>query len=243
MRHVQRREWELSNEPIPWNCVLLEKSPILQLFNSFPTIYRTRRFIIVFTRTLYWSLSRTRTNPVHRNPSYLRYILILSSYLRLDLHIRIFPSGSPIKTRACCIPCQYHPAWLDHSDHNLKKSTSYEAPHYAVFSNLLSLHPSLVQIFSSTPCSHPLCSSLNVKRPSFTPTQNHRQNYTLLGSNFYVFRQQTRGENVMNWMAASITGVQSPLILQGSRTADKTFRKIVHAEKHHIIYQYKFRGI
>jgi hypothetical protein len=38
----------------------------------------------------------------------------------------------------------------------LEKSTSCEAPQYAVFSNLLSLHLSLVQIFS-------LCSSLNVR--------------------------------------------------------------------------------
>jgi hypothetical protein len=35
----------------------------------------------------------------------------------------------------------------------LENSTSYVGPHYVVFSNLLSLHLSSVQIFSSTPCS------------------------------------------------------------------------------------------
>jgi hypothetical protein len=33
------------------------------------------------------------------------------------------------------------------------RSTSYEAPHYAIFSTLLPLHPSSDQVFSSEPCS------------------------------------------------------------------------------------------
>jgi hypothetical protein len=51
---------------------------------------------------------------------------------------------------------------------------------------------------------HPKC-----QRSSFTPIHNHRQTYSLVYSNFYVFRQQTRGQKVLDRMVASITGVQS----------------------------------
>jgi hypothetical protein len=39
----------------------------------------------------------------------------------------------------------FHPLWLDH----FTKSTSHEASHYAVFSNILSLHSPSFQILSS----------------------------------------------------------------------------------------------
>jgi hypothetical protein len=35
----------------------------------------------------------------------------------------------------------------------LAKSANHEASHYAIFSNLLLLHLSLVKVFSSAPCS------------------------------------------------------------------------------------------
>jgi hypothetical protein len=55
----------------------------VQLLKTFSAFYGTRKFIAVFTRALYWSLS------------YLRYILILSIHLRLGLPRGLFPSGLP----------------------------------------------------------------------------------------------------------------------------------------------------
>jgi hypothetical protein len=47
-----------------------------------------------------------------------------------------------------------------------------------------------------------LCSSLNVR--------DHRQDYSLVYSNFYIIWQQTRRQKILHWMVANITRIQSP---------------------------------
>jgi hypothetical protein len=66
------------------------------------------------------------------------------------------------------MPCPSHPFRLDHSN-CLARSTRYEAPRYAVSSNLPSLHLSSVQIFSSAPCSQTpsVCVSLLMLETKF----------------------------------------------------------------------------
>jgi hypothetical protein len=63
------------------------------------------------------------------------------------------PICVPLICHWCYMPCSSYPPWHDNSKLYLAKSTSYEAPLYAVFSNLLSLHLSLVKIFSLALCS------------------------------------------------------------------------------------------
>jgi hypothetical protein len=44
-----------------WRWALLEGSSVVQPLKDFPAFYRTRRFITVFTRVLYWLLSCVRS--------------------------------------------------------------------------------------------------------------------------------------------------------------------------------------
>jgi hypothetical protein len=70
--------------------------PIVQLLKNFPTFYGIRKFITVFTRALHWSLSWARSiQSIPSHPISLRFILILSTHLRLGLIIGLFPFGFP----------------------------------------------------------------------------------------------------------------------------------------------------
>jgi hypothetical protein len=106
----------------------------------------------MFTRALHWSLSwATSIQSIPLHPISLRTILLLSSHLRLGLTSGLSP-GFPTKILYAFLgaPCAIHALpvsssltlsfWL-----YLAKSTSYEAPHYAVSSDILLFHLSSVQ--------------------------------------------------------------------------------------------------
>jgi hypothetical protein len=99
-------------------------------------------------------------------------MLILSTHLRHCLPSNLFPSGFPTNILYTFL---FGPMSATGPSHLiliiiivLGEEYNLESPQYAAFSNLPSLHFSLVQIFSSALC---LCSSLNV-RDHTAPQEN-----------------------------------------------------------------------
>jgi hypothetical protein len=115
----------------------------------------------MFTRALHWPFHQ-----VISSQSLSLHLILLRSILILSTHLCFIVVSSAFFTKMLFSysPCMLHAllissflTWLFQS--YFVNSTSYEAPRYSVFSNLLSLHPTLVQIFSPAPCSQtpPVC--------------------------------------------------------------------------------------
>jgi hypothetical protein len=70
-----------TNQPIPWNRVLLNKLTLTQLVKTLPVLYETLMFVTVFIRGSQWSLTWARwIQPTHFHATTLASILILSSH-------------------------------------------------------------------------------------------------------------------------------------------------------------------
>jgi hypothetical protein len=85
---------------LPPCSTVLEKLTSLQLVKKFLAFYGTRRFITVFTSARHLSLSwASSVQSIPPHPTSWRFILILSSHLRLGLSSGLFPSG--FHTKLC----------------------------------------------------------------------------------------------------------------------------------------------
>jgi len=104
---------------------------------------------LVFTRARH--RSKFWAGWIHSNPYVVRptlLLLLLLCHLLLGLPSSPFLSVCPTKTlhlslHTWYIPYPSHPPEFDHPKKYLVKTTRYGAPHYAIFSTLLSPHPCL----------------------------------------------------------------------------------------------------
>jgi len=167
----------------PWCRVLLEKLTGLQLVKKFPALHGTRRLITALTSVRHLSLSwASPIQSIYPHPTSWRFVLILSTHLRLGL-----PSGSysPVSP-----PRPYTPHFLTHTRYTPSPSHSsrfitrtilgeeYKSfssslcnlLHYPVTSSLLGPNILLNTMFNK----HPHLPFLpQYQRPSSTPIKNN----------------------------------------------------------------------
>ena len=137
----------------PWSIILLEKLTGFAANQEIPRILWNPKAHYRTHLSLSWANSIQSPQPL---PTSWRFILILSSHLRLGLSTGLFPSGFPTKT--LCTPLPSSIRTTSHSSWSLSSSLC-NFLHSPVTPSLLGPNILLNTLFSNTLS---LCSSLNV---------------------------------------------------------------------------------
>jgi hypothetical protein len=105
-------------------------------------------------------LKQSQIDPVHTTPSYLSKInfnIIHRINVLVFVVVSFLLAFPPKSYMQSSPPCMLYAPPISFLTWSLKlylaRSSSYEASHYEILSNIWSLHPSSVQIFPSAPCS------------------------------------------------------------------------------------------
>jgi len=181
----------------PWCRVLLEKLTGLLLGKKFPAIHGTRSFITALTSVRQLSLSwASPIQSIYPHPTSWRSILILFTHLRLGLPSGLFTPVSPPRHYTPPFPHPYTPHAQPISFFSILspaqywvRSTNHIAPRYAISS----IPPYLIPPRSKYSPQHHVLKHPQLpflpqcQRPSFTPIQNNRQNYSSIYFNLYIF--------------------------------------------------------